>query len=55
MSTQLANFINNQWNFPETETLEVRNPATTELLAVVPLTGPDLVDQAVDAASAAKT
>ena len=35
MSTQLANFINNEWNFPKTETLEVRNPATAELLAVV--------------------
>ena len=53
MSTQLANFINNEWNFPKTETLEVRNPATAELLAVVPLTGPALVDQAVDAASEA--
>ena len=53
MSTQLANFINNEWDFPDTDTLEVRNPATADLLGVIPLTGPRLVDQAVDAASVA--
>ncbi|MCA9778777.1 MAG: aldehyde dehydrogenase family protein, partial [Candidatus Eremiobacteraeota bacterium] len=51
MSMQLANFINNEWDFPDTDTLEVRNPATADLLGVIPLTGPRLVDQAVDAAS----
>jgi malonate-semialdehyde dehydrogenase (acetylating) / methylmalonate-semialdehyde dehydrogenase len=50
---QLANFINNTWTTPKSESLEVRNPATAELLATVPLSGVDLVDQAVDSASAA--
>jgi malonate-semialdehyde dehydrogenase (acetylating)/methylmalonate-semialdehyde dehydrogenase len=49
----LANYINNTWTVSKTDSLEVRNPATSELLALVPLTGSDVVDEAVGAAAAA--
>lgn len=54
MSTlTLANFINNRWIKPTAPTLQVINPATAELLAQVPLSGVDTVNEAVDAASKA--
>ncbi len=52
MSTpMLSNFIANQWNASSGQSLEVRNPATAELLACVPLSPEAEVDQAVEAAS----
>ncbi|MFA5506994.1 MAG: CoA-acylating methylmalonate-semialdehyde dehydrogenase [Vulcanimicrobiota bacterium] len=49
----LANFINNTWAVPAGDSLELRNPATAELLDRVPLTGTEIVDQAVEAAATA--
>lgn len=49
----LANYINNTWEVPGTETLEVVNPATAETLALVPLADCEVVDRAVAAASQA--
>lgn len=48
--TRLANFIDNRWVVPDTDSLEVVNPATGEVLAEVPLAGAAEVDQAVEAA-----
>ena len=51
MTQQLANYINGQWQVPPgVETLDVPNPATAELLACVPLSPANTVDQAVQAA-----
>jgi len=51
---QLRNYINGQWTMSQAaEALEVRNPATTELLGRVPLTPAAEVDTAVQAARAA--
>lgn len=50
---KLRNYINNDWTPGVDEALEVTNPATAEVLAEVPLCGPEQVDEAVDAASAA--
>ncbi|MGE3269198.1 MAG: CoA-acylating methylmalonate-semialdehyde dehydrogenase [Chloroflexota bacterium] len=52
--TLLQNYIGGQWvNASNQETREVRNPATDEVLAQVPLSGADDVDAAVQAALAA--
>jgi malonate-semialdehyde dehydrogenase (acetylating)/methylmalonate-semialdehyde dehydrogenase len=54
-STQLLqNYVGGQWVAAATESVqEVRNPATDDVLARVPLSGPADVDAAVAAASAA--
>jgi len=50
----LANYVAGAWTVPVAdETLETRNPATSELLAHVPLSGAADVDAAVSAARAA--
>lgn len=50
----LPNYIGGQWVAAQaTETQEVRNPATDEVLALVPLSGAADVDAAVQAARAA--
>ncbi|MCA1029796.1 CoA-acylating methylmalonate-semialdehyde dehydrogenase [Bacillus timonensis] len=47
----LKNYINGQWVASvSTETLEVPNPATSEVLALVPISTKEDVDQAVSAA-----
>ncbi len=55
-STKLKNFIGGQW-MPSaaTEYLDVRNPATGERMAQVPLSPPAELDQAAQAAGAAFT
>lgn len=51
---QLLNYIGGTWKYSQaTEQLAVRNPATTEAIAQVPLTPADEVDEAVRAAHAA--
>lgn len=51
---RLRNFVNGRWADAEAKSVhEVRNPATGELLAEVPLGGADDVDRAVKAAAAA--
>jgi len=53
-ATLLTNYINGKWTSPESAAmLEVRNPATNELLAHVPLSGADQIDAAAHAARAA--
>ncbi|HTA86439.1 MAG TPA: CoA-acylating methylmalonate-semialdehyde dehydrogenase [Silvibacterium sp.] len=53
-SLQLPQFVNGRWiESTATEWLDVPNPATGEVLARVPLSGPDEVNAAVEAASAA--
>jgi malonate-semialdehyde dehydrogenase (acetylating)/methylmalonate-semialdehyde dehydrogenase len=50
----LRNYINGQWIDSRSEdSLEVRNPATDEVMANVPISTPQEVRDAVDAASAA--
>jgi malonate-semialdehyde dehydrogenase (acetylating)/methylmalonate-semialdehyde dehydrogenase len=50
----LLNYIGGQWTPAQTTaTQEIRNPATDELLALTPLSGPEEVDAAVKAANAA--
>src|SRR5215218_9716186 len=50
----LQNYVGGQWiDVVATEMQEVRNPATDDVLARVPLSGPADVDAAVVAASAA--
>jgi malonate-semialdehyde dehydrogenase (acetylating)/methylmalonate-semialdehyde dehydrogenase len=50
----IVNFVDGQWKAPEgAETLEVHNPATAEVLAQVPLSPPEEVDRAAQAAAAA--
>lgn len=50
----LRNYVGGQWvDVNATETQEVRNPATDDVLARVPLSGPADVDAAVAAATAA--
>lgn len=45
------NFINGEWSTPKTrETNPVYNPSTGEIIAQAPMCGPDIVDQAVQAA-----
>jgi len=52
--TRLSNYINGQWRESSTtDWLEVTNPATGEVLAQVPLSGPAEVNAAVEAAAAA--
>ncbi|HET7209448.1 MAG TPA: CoA-acylating methylmalonate-semialdehyde dehydrogenase [Terriglobales bacterium] len=52
--TKLSNYINGQWvDSTTSEWQEVTNPATGEVLARVPLTSPDEVALAVEAAAAA--
>ncbi len=55
MSAQiLQNYVDGRWVTPEaTARLEVRDPATAEVLAQVPLSSPAEVDQAARAAAAA--
>jgi len=51
---KLHNYINGEWQAPQgAETLPVINPATAETLATVPLTPPDEVGRAVQAAAEA--
>src|SRR5690348_15194592 len=51
---KLCNYIGGQWTAVETDDLlEVRNPATGEALALVPLSGKAEVDTAVARAQAA--
>ena len=51
----LHNYISGQWRDAETsDALEDRDPATGELAARVPLSGPPDVDAAVHAARAAQ-
>jgi malonate-semialdehyde dehydrogenase (acetylating) / methylmalonate-semialdehyde dehydrogenase len=51
---QLLNYINGTWQKSHaTEFLDVRNPATAEALVRVPLSAPDEVGSAVEAAQAA--
>ncbi len=51
---KLRNYINGKWQTPQgAETLPVINPATAETLATVPLTPPDEVGRAVQAAAEA--
>jgi malonate-semialdehyde dehydrogenase (acetylating)/methylmalonate-semialdehyde dehydrogenase len=51
---QVVNFVNNQWrNSTTNEYLEVRNPATQEVIAQTPLSTAFEVAQAVQAAAAA--
>lgn len=53
-STVLQNYINGEWCASQTtDYLDVINPATTEVLARVPLSLPDEVDRATQAAAAA--
>jgi malonate-semialdehyde dehydrogenase (acetylating) / methylmalonate-semialdehyde dehydrogenase len=53
-STELKNYINGEWVASNgTETLEVPNPATGEVLASVPISTKEDVDQAVKAANEA--
>jgi malonate-semialdehyde dehydrogenase (acetylating)/methylmalonate-semialdehyde dehydrogenase len=48
------NYVNGGWRRPAaSDTLPVRNPATAEIIATVPLSGPEDVDLAVRAAQAA--
>jgi malonate-semialdehyde dehydrogenase (acetylating)/methylmalonate-semialdehyde dehydrogenase len=49
----LKNYVNGQWVDAGVETLEVRNPATNQTLARVPLSTAEDVDRAVIAARAA--
>jgi malonate-semialdehyde dehydrogenase (acetylating) / methylmalonate-semialdehyde dehydrogenase len=52
-AAQLPHFINGQWvDSTASEWLDVPNPATGEVLARVPLAGPDEVNKAVEAAAA---
>src|SRR2546428_13938551 len=51
---QLLNYIGGAWKRSRaTEYLDVRNPATAETMVRVPLSPPDEVDEAVQAAQAA--
>ncbi|MBV9230745.1 MAG: aldehyde dehydrogenase family protein, partial [Chloroflexi bacterium] len=51
---QLLNYIGGKWKHSRaTEFLDVRNPATAETMVRVPLSPPDEVDEAVQAAQAA--
>ena len=51
MTDILKNYINGQWTSSNaSQHLEVRNPATDEALALAPLSPPDEVDQAAQAA-----
>lgn len=53
-TSRLPNYINGAWCASSaTESLEVRNPATAELLCLVPLSPAQDVDQAAQAAQAA--
>ncbi|WNZ46076.1 CoA-acylating methylmalonate-semialdehyde dehydrogenase [Leptolyngbya boryana CZ1] len=53
-SSIVQNYINGEWSIPETETyLEVRNPATIEVLSKVPLSPAREVDRAAQAAQTA--
>src|SRR5271166_5558943 len=53
-AVQLPHYINGQWvESTATEWQDVPNPATGEVLARVPLAGPDEVNAAVEAAAAA--
>ena len=49
----LANFVDGNWVVPNSEPLDVVNPATGETLARVPMCGQSDVDQAVGAAYSA--
>lgn len=54
MSSPLLNYINGQWCPPQgTEYLDVRNPATAEVLNQVPLSTKNDLDKAANAASTA--
>jgi malonate-semialdehyde dehydrogenase (acetylating)/methylmalonate-semialdehyde dehydrogenase len=55
MAERLKNFIGGKWiNSTTSQHLEVRNPATDEILALVPLSLPSEVDQAAQAAATAQ-
>ena len=51
MTDRLKNYINGEWSSSKaSQHVEVRNPATDEVLALAPLSPPDEVDQAARAA-----
>jgi malonate-semialdehyde dehydrogenase (acetylating)/methylmalonate-semialdehyde dehydrogenase len=51
---KLKNYINGEWvEAASSETMEVINPATSEVIAIVPLSSKEDVDQAVQAANVA--
>ena len=52
-SSVLSHYINGDWMQPTSETQDVVNPATGEVLARVPLASADDMDRAVEAAAAA--
>ena len=49
----VPNLIGRRWEQPNVQTLAVYNPATGEVIAQVPLCGPEQIDSAVRAAAAA--
>jgi len=54
MASQLLNYIDGKWEAPQSkDTLEVKNPATGEVLASVPLSPAGEVERAVQGAQAA--
>lgn len=54
LTSPIPNLVGGQWEAPSgAETLDVRDPATAELLGRVPLSGIDQVEQAVAAAAGA--
>ncbi len=52
-ASTLVNIIGDDRSVPTSDCMEVRNPATSELLAHVPLSSPEVVDRAVAVASSA--
>lgn len=46
---KLTNYINGSWNQPGSDFLDVRNPATSELISKVPLSGKEVVGKAATA------
>jgi len=51
---QLLNYVNGAWKHSRaSEFLDVRNPATAETMVRVPLSPPEEVDEAIQAAQAA--
>lgn len=54
MVLKLRNYINGEWvDSQSTQEVEILNPATTEVLAIVPLSTPEEASQAVEAAQGA--
>ncbi|MBD2089487.1 CoA-acylating methylmalonate-semialdehyde dehydrogenase [Microcoleus sp. FACHB-1515] len=53
MTEILQNYINGKWETPQADLLDVVNPATSEVLASVPLSSASDIDRAAQAAAAA--